>query len=258
MGVAFTATVGTDEATTIDQVIKVIEGIIEDSENNNNPLGYFAALYLKVTKSVKQGIDVIEFEDNDRMEKFDVIFANLYIKAYFEYQNHQTAPESWNLAFNLSTKFWPIVLQQLLIGMNAHINLDLGHAAAVLMKGQDINDLKGDFDKINEVLASLVGQVETSLSKVWPTLKVILKFSGKVDDFLINFSMGIARDGAWKFATELAASTDFEQELRKRDAKVAKIAKLVKKPGFVVSFIFKLIRLGERGTVKQKILKIIN
>jgi len=239
----------------IADVIAELEIIIERSKLNDDPLGYFAALYKKVTLKVKEGIANNIFDDGPRMEKLDVIFASRYLDAYAAYQNNEPVTESWKKAFKLSKKYWPIVLQHLLIGMNAHINLDLGIAAAEVMKGSDINDLKGDFDKINEILSSLVQDVESDLSAIWPTLKTILKWTGKVDDFLIDFSMKLARDGAWSFAVALAdtPSDKVTALIATRDLSVAKIGNLVVNPGWFVSTLFKLIRLGEKGSVSDKI-----
>jgi len=240
---------------TIDDVIEILKGIIEQSQNNNDTLGCFAALYLKVTQSVKEGITNNLFDDGPRMEKLDVIFASRYIDAYTAFQDNKPVTESWKKAFDLSEKYWPIVLQHLLIGMNAHINLDLGIAAAEVMKGKDINNLKGDFDKINEVLSKLVHDVENDLSEIWPTLKKILKWTGKVDDFLVDFSMEIARDGAWKFAVEVSNSPKDKVTgvIVLRDQRVAKTGNLITNPGRSINIIFDIIRLGEKGSVSDKI-----
>lgn len=243
---------------TIDEVIEALDEIIQESKDNNSPLGYFAALYRKVTIKVKEGIAEGFFDDGPRMERLDVIFASRYLDAYWEYQMNEPVTLSWLKAFELSKKYWPIVLQHLLIGMNAHINLDLGIAAAEVMKGKDIQNLKDDFDKINEILSSLVKNVEQDLSEIWPTLKKILKWTGKVDDFLINFSMEIARDGAWDFAVKLSKTPENEQEalINSRDESVANIGNLITNPGWIASTIFKIIRLGEKGTVAEKIAKL--
>ena len=134
----------------IDDVIAVLQDIIDTSIQEKSPLGYFAALYQKVTIKVKEGIQNGVFEDGPRMEKLDIIFAKRYIDAYYDFSQNKTVTSSWLKAFMLSKKFWPIVLQHLLIGMNAHINLDLGIAAAQVSEGEPIEKLKNDFNKINE------------------------------------------------------------------------------------------------------------
>lgn len=245
---------------TIDDVIKTLQNIIDECTENQSTLGYFAILYQKVTLKVKEGIDNNFFEDGSRMEKLDVIFAKRYIDAYYNFQQQKPVSTSWEKAFNIADDFWPIVLQHLLIGMNAHINLDLGIAAAEVSEGHPIENLKKDFDRINEILASLVMNVENNLSEIWPFLKKILKFTNKADDFLVDFSMQIAREGAWGFAVQLSKTLEIQKEetIKQRDEEVAEIASLITNPGFIASTIFKIIRLGERGTIRQKISVLIN
>lgn len=241
--------------TTIDQVIEALDQIIAESQQQQSPNGFFAALYRKVTISVKEGIADGVFEDGPRMEQLDVIFASRYIDAFRAHQQGKEVTLSWLEAFNLAERWWPIVLQHLLIGMNAHINLDLGIAAAEVMKGKDIQDLKNDFDHINAVLAALVEEVESNLATIWPTFRKLLKWANGFEDFLINFGMKEARDGAWKFAVELSKeeSTHFDAAIEARDKSVAEIGEMVTSPGLLPSLIFKVIRLGERGTVAEKI-----
>ena len=243
------------QANTIDEVVVILEEIIQTAITNKNPLGYFAALYKKVTVAVRTGIHKKEFEDNDRMEKLDVIFANRYIYAYYAYQAEQEVTTSWLKAFKMGKQFWPIVLQHLLIGMNAHINLDLGIAAATVSKGQPIDNLHNDFNRINEVLASLVAEVQNDLAAIWPTLVWILKKTKRMDDFLINFSMKIARNEAWKFATHLANKSECEWDvaIQARDKTVAKYTKIIRPPGILEVLFFGIIRLGERGNVAKRI-----
>ena len=240
---------------TIDEVINELEKIISECETNNNPMGYFAALYQKVTIRVLEGIENHIFDDGLLMEKLDVIFAKRYIDAYYAWQKGEAVTKSWQKAFEISNNYWPIVLQHLLVGMNAHINLDLGIAAAEVSKNKNIDDLENDFNRINEILSSLVNDVQNNLAEIWPTLKKILQKTNKADDFLVDFSMKLARDGAWKFAKTLSVTPENQVDklLEERDIKVAEKAVLITNPGFVPNLIFKIIRLGEKGTVTSKI-----
>ncbi len=171
-----------------------------ETEAKNDPLGYFAVLYQKVTLKIKEGIENDFFDDGERMVKLDVLFAERYLNAYYAYQKEETVTASWEGVLVLSKNYWPIVLQHLLVGMNAHINLDLGIAAAAISRNKNIDDLEDDFKRINEILALLVNEVQDDLSRIWPSLKKILQSTRKVDDFLIDFSMELAREGAWRFA----------------------------------------------------------
>jgi hypothetical protein len=59
------------------------------------------------------------------MEKLDVTFAGRYLAALESYRAQQNTSRCWIAAFETANKWSPIILQQLLIGMNAHINFDL-------------------------------------------------------------------------------------------------------------------------------------
>ena len=242
---------------TINEVIAALDHIIAESIENNDPAGYFATLSLKVTIKVKEGIASGYFNDGPRMEQLDVFFAIRYLDAYEAYRKNQPVSESWRKAFGLSNQYWPIVLQHLLMGINAHINLDLGIAAAEVSKGKNLDDLETDFNKINEILSSLVREVQGNLSAVWPALKYILKWSGKIDDYLVDFSMKLARDGAWKFANQFIQVSEKEKyaAIALRDAKVAKKVNVILKPGLLATIVLRIIRITEPGSVAEKIRK---
>jgi hypothetical protein len=244
------------QANTIDEVIQFLDEIIEISKQEQSAIGLFTTLYREVTMQIKQGIGNGSFQNGDRMEKLDVIFANRYLKAYYQYKAKEKPSECWEFSFQQAEDFWPIVVQHLLLGINAHVNLDLGIASAQVSTVEDIAALKSDFDQINTILSNLVGSVEKCLIKIWPTLTIILKLSGKIDNFFIDFSMKTARDGAWKFANEFVALPENKRDacIQERDVKITEIARLVSNPGYLISGVFKFIRLFEKGTVAQKII----
>ncbi len=243
---------------TIDDVILILDNIILETETTNNPLGYFAVLYQKVTIKVKEGISQNFFDDALRMEKLDIIFAKRYIDAYYSWKAKKAITQAWEKALVLSTSNSTLVFQHLLIGMNAHINLDLGIAAASISTKENIQELQSDFNKINEILSSLVDEVQFGLSAVWPLLKWILSKLGKIDNYLVDFSMQIARDGAWSFATSLIHCNTTEQpaQIERRDAKVSNKSAIITQPGKWVQLLFWIILLGERGSVSEKMNKL--
>lgn len=246
------------QATTIQEVIECLDEIIEISKQEQCAIGLFTTLYREVTMQIKNGIETGLFENPERMEKLDVIFANRYLKAYYLFKAGEKASECWEFSFIKGEEYWSIVVQHLLMGINAHVNLDLGIACAEVSTPESIFDLHSDYNKINEILSNLVNGVEECLVEIWPTLTYILKLTGKIDNFFIDFSMKTARDGAWKYATEFVLLPENQREasIKQRDVKVTKVAKLVSNPGYFVSSIFKLIRLFERGTVADKIIEL--
>lgn len=241
----------------IDEVIIRLGEIIDEAEQTNDPAGYFAALYQKVTIKVKDGIEQNFFDNGKRMEQFDILFALRYIEAWDAWKQNHLVTLSWQIAFECTNQNHLIVLQHMLLGMNAHINLDLGIAAAEA-SGENLEDIQEDFDKINEILSDLVHEVQDSLSSIWPFLKVLLRWSGKVDDYLVDFSMKKARDGAWKFAESYFNTPDKEKRqcIETRDKKVRDVVNVILKPGLLASLVLWIIRVSERGTVREKIQKL--
>ncbi|NJN44991.1 MAG: hypothetical protein HC806_09915 [Anaerolineae bacterium] len=220
------------QANTIDEVISMLDEIIARSRREGSRLGYFPALYRKVTIKVKEGIQQGVFEDNPRMEKLDVIFANRYIEAIHQYWRGEKMTQAWELSFSAGKENSPIVLQHLLLGMNAHINLDLGISAALTCPGDELPSLHTDFNKINEILASLVNGVKDEMTQIWPLLGPLERVVGITEDVMINFSMEKARDQAWRTAKKIAPLTKEQQdiEIPKIDQWVGEFGKVVLKP----------------------------
>lgn len=196
----------------IDEVVQNLDRIINHSIANESRLGYFPALYRKVTLRVARGISQGQFEDCSRMERLDVLFANRYLEAFELYLQAKAVPASWQLAFDAAAEWWPIVLQHLLLGINAPINLDLAVAAAATSPGPVLPALKNDFNRINSILAARVDDVKEELTAVWPLLGLIDRVSGRSEDVLINFSMTKALDCAWQAAERLAAASPAEHD----------------------------------------------
>ncbi|HEY5551258.1 MAG TPA: DUF5995 family protein [Opitutaceae bacterium] len=243
-------------AGSIDGVLAELDGIIEVCRRRGTADGYFAALYRRVTAEVKVRIARGEFEDGARMERLDVVFANRYLDAWAARERGEPVTESWVVALTCCQSFWPVVLQHLLLGMNAHINLDLGIAAAAAAPGPGIHGLKNDFDTINAILAEMVDDVQDRLAQIWPAMRWLDRSGGPVDEAVVNFSMRRAREHAWSVAIALAgmqAPEAREAFICATDASMATLGRRVRHPGVKLSFILAFIRLRERGTVGEKI-----
>jgi hypothetical protein len=232
---------------TIDEVVARLEEIIEESASRADRLGYFAALYNRVTRRVRDGIAQGEFADGARLAQLDVLFANRYIAAHEAWRAGELPTRSWTCAFSAAARDDLTVLQHLILGMNAHINLDLGIAAARTAPGDALDSLRGDFDKINEVLASLVTVVESEMDSIEPLLRWVAVAGRGAEDALAARFIDEARDGAWRFAQELnRADTGARMiALARRDAEVSLLGE-----GLILAAPFaRLVGLGESRDV---------
>lgn len=196
-------------AQTIANVISALDTIVQQSYDNASRLGYFAALYRRVTCAVRDGLSSGRFSNGPLMEQLDVVFASRYLDALATFQAGKAATRSWMLAFRGCDDANLLILQQLLSGMNAHINLDLGIAAAQTCPGDQLPQLKPDFDEINDVLADLVGTVQTEIAAVSPLIGDLEKIGLRDETSVTNFSIQAARDTAWFTAQRLAGEPSF-------------------------------------------------
>ncbi len=247
------------QAASIDEVIHSLDRVVEWAKENKHRCGYFAALYRKVTRRVQDGISAGEFQNGQRMEHLDVIFANRYFDAFENYHLKGQPTDCWRLAFETSEKWRPFVLQHLLLGMNAHIGLDLGFAAADTATDiDDLKSLKPDFDRINSILASLVNGVQDELAHIWPLLKHLDKAAGSIDERLTDHMMGIARSQAWDVAVKvLIAPAETRPSLLKTfDKNVAEMGRYLMPSGFIFQLLGLMIRLTELTSV-NKIIEIL-
>jgi hypothetical protein len=245
---------------TIDEVIAAFDTLVARSVREESRLGYFAALYRKVTVKVKEGIAGSRFDDGPRMERFDVTFANRYLAALERFIRGEPTSRCWRVAFDAARHWRPLILQQLLLGMNAHINFDLGIAAATVCPGDQLPPLEHDFNEINVILAGLVNQVIDEINEVSPWIKFLDRIDPSADDAVINFSMGRARASAWDLATTLAplAPDQWGPVLDLRDREVADLGGVVAHPlGILFNLDLLIIRLRESSDV-PKVIKVLD
>jgi hypothetical protein len=243
---------------TIQDVLRDLDEIIAESIKTNSRIGLFAYVYRRTTFEIASEISLGNFEDNQKLEDFDVAFAKLYLDAYNAYKKNQKVSASWAFAFEQANKPLTIV-QHILLGMNAHINLDLAVAAATVMQGKDIHTLENDFNKVNDILYQITNELQDRLSRV-SRLMFILDVIGKnKDEKIINFSMRKARNQSWKTAKRLWSldQEDKEHAVSKIDRLVLLLSKHISSPKSLIIWLFlKIIQAFETKEVSLIISKL--
>jgi len=241
-------------ATNIDEVLSRLDEIIDTALGDNDPGGYFAYVYRRTTRAVKEAIDAGRFADNARMEVFDVAFANLYLEAYERYQCGEECSASWTLAF-AAAREQKALLQHVLLGMNAHINLDLGVAAGRLMQGKNLDDLEEDFRLVNDILQEIIEELQERVSRVSPLFHLADRFGRQRDEHLLDFSMRAAREQAWVVAHQVwSAGTETEARVRKIDLNVVKFGTFLHRPKTRMGrWAWRALAMAEGRNVKDNI-----
>ncbi len=244
----------------ISQVVTRLTEIINICKAESLRHGYFAVLYRHMTIAVQQAILERKFQDNERMEKLDVVFANRYLEAWHQYRMGEKTTKSWGKAFEAGKTNDLIVFQHLLLGVHAHINLDLAIAAANTTPGPAIKKMKHDFDKINHIIASLTGDMQNRLGKIsWP-MKLIRNILNGSDEAVIEFSITKARKASWTQAVAMAQTQPelIEKYISLLDDTVSAISRKIINPGKMTNILLKPIKWIESSNVSSIIEKLEN
>lgn len=239
----------------IDDTLNEISGLLASMSADSSVLGYFPALYRRVTLKVRAAVLAEEFDDGERMARLVVVFAQRYLDAYSEYRSNGTCSQSWLVAFQCETGRGLTVLQHLLLGMNAHIGLDLGVAAAEVA-GADVLSIRGDFVRINAILGNEIDDTQARLTRIFRPLGLIDRLCGEVDERLSLFSIAYARDKAWSQCLELVLADEVTKRelILERDLGVSRFsAELIRPSGFGMRLLLKIVRSFERGDVRTRI-----
>lgn len=239
-------------AKTIDEVIENLDLIIDQAKLISSPMGYFAVLYRRVTLSVKENINQGKFDNNNRTMKLIVNFANRYFAAGVSWSENRPPSQSWHVSFETNGRRWPVVLQHLLLGIHAHINLDLGIVAVETAGGPELKRIKNDFDRINNLLASQLDEVKANMGGINPLMHIAYPVISRFDEFMMDFNINTARDGTWKFAERLNTATPEQRQelIDDRDLRIAELARRMADPGKRLSYLLAVVRLGEWRSVE--------
>jgi hypothetical protein len=181
-----------------------LEEMIDWSRIRASRMGYFAALYTHVELAIDTACARDEFTHPDLLARVNERFFRRYFAAFGERRHGLPASGPWQAAFDAGESDRLCVVQHLLLGMNAHINYDLPIAVADALDPDELPVFRGDFDRMNDLLASLVDEVSDDIALCWPLLRWINRLGRGPDDVIIDFSMRCAREHAWCSALKLA------------------------------------------------------
>ena len=238
----------------IDGVISELKQLIGWTSTQPSRIGYFASLYLRVTNTILSRIGKGYFDDDARMELLDAAFASRYLSAVQQFRSQDPAlPEAWAVALNATNQENLIIVQHLLLSMNPHINIDLAIAAAKTCPGNSIRSLRGDFNRINAVLASVVPTVISEIDALSPYLHLLADLAQDGETSIIDFNLVAARDASWAMAQKLAYLSSAEQEevVTGGNVPIAALSQAIMSPGFIVSEVLNTIRSAEVKDIVQ-------
>jgi hypothetical protein len=246
--------------TSVDEVVTQIDRIVAQSRAQRSRIGFFAALYHHVAHAFRANVRKGAFKRPDLIDALDIAFVNRYLQALQLLQTGATPTRPWRVTFDAARFVHPLVVQHLTLGMNAHINFDLGVAVAEVCDAQSLPELRDDFITMNDVLTSLLNEITQDLGRVWPLFGLVNRYAWQEEDAMLSLGMRDARALAWEFATQLV-NMDADaraKAIAERDAEIAAIGVTLWKPPFPVNVALLFARIGELESTSRTIEILLN
>lgn len=152
----------------VGDVLARMHSLLERLDREPSPGRHFLATYSRTTAAVGEAIAQAGFEDPVWVDRWDVAFAELYLDAQAAFEAEPArAPRPWRIAFTAGEGTDPV--QQVLLGMNAHINYDLPQALLAVISDEEFGQplvmarRRRDHERIDAVLASRVAAESAEL-----------------------------------------------------------------------------------------------
>lgn len=204
-----------------------IDGLRDVALGADDASGYFPALYARVTSRIDDEVRAGRFADGEAMIRFADAFAGWYLRPQ---TGVEPWPGCWQAAADVTADRRLLIVQHLLLGINAHVNHDLPQVVVALAEDDgDLAAMRGDFDAVNRVLAATMPDVVRDLGRVSGWVNGVAARWGKR---LFHFSLEAARDQAWRSAVILDSLDPVERAAQadRLDDAVRVLAYLVTRP----------------------------
>jgi hypothetical protein len=202
----------------------------------------FATTYLKLTQQAKK-----ELKANPkflRQPKFffreDALFANFYFDVIKAWNRGQPVPEAWRIAFQTAATGQVNAAQDMLLGINAHVQNDMPFVLVALsLRNKSGESRKPDHDKFNVVLNHAYEPVVQEINRRYDPIVSLLNASWHPIDDVAGLEVVRAwRELVWRNAERLvnarsaAQRTQIALQIEDLAALQAQLIALVPQPGY--------------------------
>ena len=188
---------------TLDEVVADLLALEQRFIARQDRRAVFVTLYGVVSAEMRIRVARGAFLDSAWVHRYAVAFANYYREALDAYDSGRIAqvPRAWRLCFDAAAAGHTLVLQDLLLGINAHVNNDLPFALHRVTIEPDREQRRHDHNAVNEVLAAVTERATARIAALYaPGLVALDGLAGNLDEMLALFSLQTARESSWESA----------------------------------------------------------
>jgi Family of unknown function (DUF5995) len=222
-----------------DPAVRRMQALIQEWEAVSDRRALFLSCYLMMTRNVLTAIQENEFHDSTWVDALLHRFAGYYFDALEAYQRDvQQAPPVWQMAHTAAIQAQGLPLQELLLGVNAHINYDLVLTLVDILQPEwdHLTDEQlalryADHCRVNDVIGSTIDAVQDEvLEPVMPVMDIIDRLLGHLDEKLVSRLLTDWREQVWQNAIHLLQARDAHERdryLRQVEDEALKLGRLI-------------------------------
>lgn len=187
----------------------------------------FLDSYLRMTRNMLAALAAAEFQDAIWVERLLDRFAGYYFDALAAYDRADPAtPPVWQVAHDAAAAPDTMTLQNLLLGVNAHINYDLVLTLVEVLAPEwatlaetERHTRYVDYTHVNDVIARTVDVVQDEIVvRATSVLRLVDNLLGPVDEWVTEKVIGEWREEVWCHAAAMLDISDPAAREQQRQA----------------------------------------
>lgn len=201
-------------------VIDRMNRLAQEWEQRGDQRSFFLRCYALMTGNTLHAIDEGQFHDPAWVRQLLHLFAEYYFLALQAYeQDDAWTPPVWRQAFDAAARLETQVLQDLLLGINAHINYDLVLTLVDMLEPEwatltpaQRRQRYEDHCRVNTIIAATVDSVQEQVvtpNSRW--LGAVDRALGPLDEQAAARLIRRWREEVWQQAMAMLAATDPDQ-----------------------------------------------
>ena len=226
-----------------EAILDRMQSLIDHWQETGDERVVFLQCYRLMTANVLSAVNEQAFRNPQWVSRLLHRFADYYFAALAAYeQQPQHTPAVWRVAFDAARSAQQKPLQNLILGVNAHINYDLVLTLVDMLQEDwhrlDAAERAGryrDHCHVNDVIGLTIDTVQDQvIEPSSPPMAILDAALGPLDEWLTSSLISHWREEVWQNALRyLAATRSAEQETLRRqiEAITLKRAKAIQLSG---------------------------
>jgi hypothetical protein len=174
----------------------------------------FATTYLVLTETLRHTLrrDPGYFSDRDYLIYEDALFAHYYFRTLADHAAGKPVPQAWEIAFRTAASGDANAAQDMLLGINAHVQRDMPYVMATLGLHRPAgSSRKLDHDRFNQILDAAYLPVVSAVTRRYDPMVGFTNPGTPADNLAGLELVKVWRENVWRNAERLLNATTPEQ-----------------------------------------------